>query len=219
VEISRTEERILPRLSIEFAIFGWPGVVGNVDEMLFRPDSLTDFAGQLPHLQSLFAAIEEMAAADREALGDERLAWLSGLPRIQIQAPIALVHASPGSLWRAPTPDATDADLESVYSALGQPIAVYAHIHCSFVRRISDMTVVNTGSVILSYDGDRRAAYLLLNGRDSEIRRVEYDVGKELKALAASGLPHSDWTAKMLESARPQSHRPLAVAQHLFYPF
>ena len=27
---------------------GWPGVLGNTDEMLFRPESLTEFASGLP---------------------------------------------------------------------------------------------------------------------------------------------------------------------------
>src|SRR6476660_4944326 len=101
---------------------GWPGVVGNTDEMLFRPDSLTEFASQLPKLQPMFAAIGEMAAATREMLGEERLAWLRGLPRTQVYAPMALVHASPESRWRAPTPEATDAELEAVYAPLGQPV-------------------------------------------------------------------------------------------------
>src|SRR5712691_1259349 len=48
---------------------GWQGVVGNTDEMLFRPESLQEFANQSPKLQLLFAAIEEMAVAAREALG------------------------------------------------------------------------------------------------------------------------------------------------------
>src|SRR5580692_6730719 len=50
---------------------GWQGVVGNTDEMLFRPESLTEFASQSPHLKTLWDAIEEMAAATREVLGDE----------------------------------------------------------------------------------------------------------------------------------------------------
>ena len=94
---------------------GWPGVVGNTDEMLFRPESLTEFASQAPHLQSLWTAIEEMAAVSRELLGEERLGWLRGLPRVQVHGPMALVHASPESLWRAPAPEASDAELESVY--------------------------------------------------------------------------------------------------------
>jgi len=92
--------------------------------MLFMPESLTEFANQSPKLQPLFTVIEEMAVATREALGEERLAWLRGLPRIQIHGPMALVHASPETPWRAPAPEASDAELESVYGPLSQPIAV-----------------------------------------------------------------------------------------------
>jgi predicted phosphodiesterase len=183
---------------------GWQGVVGNTDEMLFRPESLQEFASQSPKLQPLFAVIEEMAAATREALGEERLNWLRGLPRNQIHAPMALVHASPESLWRAPGPEASDAELESVYGSLAQPIAIYGHIHRSYIRSVSGMIVANTGSVGLPYDGDGRAAYLLLDESTPAIRRVEYNVDRELKALSGCGLPHADWVAKILESASPQ---------------
>jgi len=183
---------------------GWQGIVGNTDEMLFRPESLEEFANNPPRMRPLFAAIREMAAATREALGEERLAWLQALPRIQIHDPLALVHASPGSVWRAPAPEASDVELESVYRPLGQPIAIYAHIHRSFIRNVSEMIVANTGSVSLSYDGDRRAAYLLLDDSKPAIRRVEYDVDRELKALSSCGLPHADWVAKILESGYPQ---------------
>jgi predicted phosphodiesterase len=183
----------------------WPGVVGNTDEMLFNPESLHDFSRQQPpKLQTLFAAIEEMAIATREALGEDRLAWLRTLPRVQFHGSMSLVHASPESLWRAPAPEASDAELESVYGPLGQPTAIYAHIHRSFIRDVSGMIVANTGSVSLSYDGDPRAAYLLLDNATPEIRRVQYDLEKELNALSTCGLPHSDWLAKTLSTARPQ---------------
>ena len=43
----------------------WPGVLGNTDEMLFRPESLQEFASQSLKLQptfaKMFAMIEEMA--------------------------------------------------------------------------------------------------------------------------------------------------------------
>jgi predicted phosphodiesterase len=183
---------------------GWPGVVGNTDEMLFRPDSLMEFATQLPHLQPLWNVIQEMATVTSEALGEARLAWLSSLPRVQIHGRMTLVHASPESLWRAPASNGSDAEMESVYSPLGQPIAIYAHIHHSFLRSVSNITVANTGSVSLSYDGDPRAAYLLLDDFKPSIRRVEYDVEREVKALFACGLPHADWLAKTLRSASAQ---------------
>ena len=150
---------------------GWPGVLGNTDEMLFEPESLSAFASQSPHLQPLWTAIQEMAAATCEALGEGRLAWLRTLPRTQLHGPMALVHASPESTWRAPAPEASDAELESVYLPLGRPIAVYGHIHRSYIRTLPNITVANTGSVSLSYDGDRRASYLLLDGSAPSIRR------------------------------------------------
>ena len=183
---------------------GWQGVVGNTDEMLFAPESLTKFAKQSPKLQPMFAVIEEMAAATRERLGEERLAWLRALPRIQTHGPMALVHASPDTPWRAPGPEASDADLESVYRPLGQPIAVYGHTHRSHIRSVSGMIVANSGSVSLSYDGDRRASYLLIDDSKPSIRRVEYDVHKEVRTLASSALPHADWIAKILATAHPQ---------------
>ena len=183
---------------------GWQGVLGNTDEMLFAPESLEEFASQSPAPPALWDAVREMAAATREALGEARLDWLRGLPRIQTQSPVALVHASPASLWRAPAPDASDAELESVYSALGQPVAVYGHIHRSYIRSVPGLIVANTGSVSLSYDGDRRAAYLLLDGSQPTIRRVEYELDRELRVLSNCGLPHSDWIAEILKSASPQ---------------
>lgn len=178
---------------------GWPGVLGNTDEMLFKPESLTEFARQSPRMQPLFALIEEMAVVTREALGEERLAWLRSLPMMQVHASMALVHASPGDTWRAPTPEASDAELEAVYGPIDQPFVVYAHIHRSYIRSIGQMAVANTGSVSLSYDGDRRASYLLLDESGPTIRRVEYDVHGEVKALSECGLPHASWVAKMLE--------------------
>jgi putative phosphoesterase len=183
---------------------GWPGVLGNTDEMLFDPESLRPFAARLPHLQSMWTAIEEMAAATREALGEERIEWLRKLPRVHTHGPMALVHASPESTWRAPGPEDGDAELESVYAPLEHGIVVYGHIHRSFVRSVSGMTVVNAGSVSFSYDGDPRAAYLLLDDAMPTIRRVEYGVEREIKALAACGLPHADWIARTLRSASPQ---------------
>ena len=183
---------------------GWQGVMGNTDEMLPKPETLTEFASRSPHLESLWTAIAEMAAATREALGEERIAWLGELPRVQMHGPMALVHASPDSTWRSPAHTASNAELEAVYSPLARPIAIYGHIHHPFIRDVSGMVVANTGSVSLSYDGDARAAYLLLDEEQPSIQRVEYDVASEVKALDACGLPHAAWIAKTLMSASPQ---------------
>ena len=183
---------------------GWQGVVGNTDQMLTSPETFDEFANQSPNLQSLWVVLREMAAATREALGEERLAWLRSLPLTQIHTPIALVHASPESPWRAPLQEASDDELQSLYGPLGQPVVVYGHIHRPYIRGMSKVIVVNTGSVGLPYDGDRRASYLLIDDSKPEIRRVEYDMDRELGALSRSGFPHVDWVARTLVSGAPQ---------------
>src|SRR3954454_9824751 len=60
---------------------GWPGVVGNVDELLWRPEEVETQLGRAPALAALLELlVEDYAPATREALGEERLAWLRELP-------------------------------------------------------------------------------------------------------------------------------------------
>ena len=55
----------------------------------------------------------------------------------------------------------------------------------------------------MPYDGDPRAGYLLLDDGEPSIRRVAYDVERELQRLAACGLPGAAWTAKTLKASAP----------------
>jgi putative phosphoesterase len=181
---------------------GWPGVCGNTDEMLWAPETLTQFAAKAPSLQNLVSALEEIASVTRAWLGGERIRWLETLPCAQRQDTVALVHASPGDLWRAPLATAADSELLSVYGGLSTPIAIYAHIHHPYVRQLDGITVANTGSVSLAHDGDPRASYLLVDGPDVTVRRVEYDVDREAEVLLRSGLPQAEWLCRNLRAGR-----------------
>jgi diadenosine tetraphosphatase ApaH/serine/threonine PP2A family protein phosphatase len=174
---------------------GWPGVVGNVDEMLWRREALAEWAARAPKLgPRLRPVFETQAAATRELLGDERIAWMEALPGELEEGELALVHAAPGDLWRAPMPDDRDADLLKAYAELDARLVVYGHIHRPYVRDLGSMTVANSGSVGAPYDGDPRASYLLIDG-DPEVIRVEYDVEREVAGLLASGYPGAEWIA------------------------
>jgi putative phosphoesterase len=183
---------------------GWPGVYGNAEEMLFAPQSLVNFVDRTPSVQPLLPKIQEMAAWSHDALGAERMQWLRELPMRQVGEGLALLHAGPDDTYVAPGTNATDEDLSSVYGALGECLVVYGHIHQPFVRAIGDLTIANSGAVSQSFDGDRRAAYLLITGGKPEIRRVEYDVQREIQAMLRSGMPHARWVVKILETGRPQ---------------
>ena len=182
---------------------GWQGVGGNTDEMLATPETFETFAAAIPNLQSMWDAIREIAAWSRERLGGERLAWLGELPRELKLDGLALVHASPESAWRSPGAEASDSELETTYETLKRAVVAYGHIHKPYVRHTGALTVVNTGSVGLPYDGDRRASYALVNDGTPSIRRVEYDVERQIKALRDAGAPHADWAGRMLMSAAP----------------
>src|SRR6202022_3835992 len=57
----------------------WPGVRGNTDEMLWSPESLTEFAARQPKLGPLLSRIQEMIPSTLASIGEERLRWLEGL--------------------------------------------------------------------------------------------------------------------------------------------
>jgi putative phosphoesterase len=185
------------------AELGWPGIVGNTDELLWRPEQ---FAAQLrvapklqPQLRMLF---ENYAPATLERIGEERLELLRELPESRVVANVGLVHASPGDLWRAPMPNAGDEELSSTYEPVGTEIVAYGHIHRSFVRQIGVLSVANAGSVGLPFDGDPRASYLLIQDHRAEVIRVEYAIETEAAALRASGYPDADRITEMLRSGR-----------------
>ncbi len=177
---------------------GWPGVRGNTDEMLWAPEGLAEFAATAPKLAPLLAILQEMIPPTLANIGEERLRWLEGLPFLYSQEGLSVVHASPNDLWRAPMPNASDDELQSTYTSLRAPVAVYGHIHRPYIRRLPGMTVANTGSVSQSYDGDRRASYLVIEGESITIRRIEYDVESEAEEVLRSGLPHAHWLSQIL---------------------
>ena len=178
----------------------WPGVLGNTDEMLWRPELRTDLERRIPKLASLWRALfEEQGPATIGLLGDERLAWLRTLPDEwrSRDAQIGLVHASPGNLWTAPGTDAAEEQLRAVYGPLHCSVVVYGHIHRPYVRSLPGLNVANSGSVGLPYDGDPRASYLLIDEGKLTIRRIEYDVDRECRELLASSYPLATWIAQV----------------------
>jgi hypothetical protein len=52
----------------------------------------------------------------------------------------------------------------------------------------------------LSYDRDPRAAYALVDDNDITIRRVEYDIEREVTMLADARFPGAAWVAAMLRA-------------------
>jgi predicted phosphodiesterase len=181
---------------------GWHGVIGNADELLWRPETRAEQRERAPRLAVwLDVLFDHYAPHTRELLGDERIAWLRELPERLELGPLSVVHAAPGDLWRAPMPDADDGALMAIYGDM-RPAVAYGHIHRPYIRRVRDLTVVNCGSVGLPWDGDPRASYLLVEDGGLQIVRVEYDVEGEARALGSSGHPDPERLAEMRRVGR-----------------
>jgi putative phosphoesterase len=182
---------------------GWPGVVGNTDELLWRPEEQNRQLERAPALARLLELLfDHYAPHTNEELGDERLAWLRTLPASYESEAITVVHAAPGDLWRAPMPDASNAELTSTYAQLDTGLVAYGHIHRGFIRHLDELTVVNAGSVGMPWDGDPRASYLLVEDGVPELIRVDYDIEDEARALRATGHPDADRLIEMRRTGR-----------------
>jgi putative phosphoesterase len=169
---------------------GWPGIIGNTDELLWRPEEHQKQARNAPKLRPLLGMLfDQYAPATRAALGEERIAWLRQLRPEYRSEGIALVHASPGDLWRAPLPGCEDTELAATYGTLDAETVVYGHIHRPYVRTLERFTVANSGSVGNPFDGDPRAAYALIEDGSVQIVRVDYDVEREVGLLLGSDHP------------------------------
>jgi len=189
----------------------WPGVYGNTDEMLWRPERLTEMLGAPQFDRMREVLITQIIPATLDAIGNDRLAWLRALAIRWSAHDLTVVHAGPDDAWRSPAANATGEELERVYAALATRVVVYGHIHVSYVRRLPSFIVANSGSVSVSYDGDPRAAYAVIDNGDVAIRRVEYDVEEEISRLKAARYPEADWIAEMLRKA---GYVPMPVDQH-----
>ena len=183
----------------------WPGVRGNTDEMLWNSAQRFDMDNWPSELHGLRDRLfNDIAPATVDAIGSERLGWLRGLPVVWSGHDLRVVHATPGDLWRAPKPDAEHGEFVDTYGGLGSRWVVYGHLHRPFVRRFGSLTVANAGSVGLPYDGDSRASYALVDERLSEVtvRRVAYDVRREVGLLKSRQRPHADWLGEILLHAK-----------------
>jgi putative phosphoesterase len=179
---------------------GWPGVYGNTDETLWVAGKADEYLARVG-LHRMREIVAEQTAFTLAEIGADRLAWLRALPIHWAAHDLAVVHANPGDTWGITAADASDEELERTYGPLASRRVVYGHIHRPFVRRLTGFILGNSGCLSLSYDGDPRAAYAVVDDDGIAIRRVEYDIEREAAALVESGFPYARWMAAILRTA------------------
>jgi predicted phosphodiesterase len=170
---------------------GWPTLRGNHEGYLL------DFRqGKVPRDWLSLESHEWSAARWMAAeLSSEDAAWIASLPfslRPASAGGLCLVHGTPRSENEGLGPWSSEAELAQAVSLAGEPWLVCAHTHRAMVRPLSgDRCVVNTGSVGLPFNRDRRAQYALLEHDGASwratLRQVDYDLAAIFAVYESTG--------------------------------
>ena len=94
-----------------------------------------------------------------------------------------MVHAG----WIDPLEEYIVDPQESYFRDRPGTIFLSAHTHVPLVRTFQDKLYANPGSVGQPRDGDRRASFAVLDGRQIRIERVAYDMEATARAMRDAG--------------------------------
>jgi len=128
----------------------------------------------------------------RQTLGEADRRFLAELPVTKALTldgkRFLLVHATP----RDPLDEVAPADAAFWARRLDgveADIVCTGHTHQQYAIEVGNMLVINPGSVGLPRDGDPRAGYVVVEGTQVALKRVEYPVEEAVRAVEASPLP------------------------------
>lgn len=145
-------------------------------------------------------------------------AWLGNLPlgfsMSMDGLDIELYHAAPGSLVQYTWPWAPLEDLSKMRVNSSTKLVLFGHMHQPFVRSAQGFTIVNAGSTGLSFDGDNRASYAIIDVTKTDlaiqVRRVSYDVEAAIQVARGRCMPDIEVFEHALRHAAYPYRTPLA---------
>jgi putative phosphoesterase len=119
--------------------------------------------------------VDDIGARCAESLGEELVEELFALPETAAVDGTLYCHASPQNDMQSFLQEPAETDAELLMGVDTRRV-VFGHTHIQFARTgPGGIELVNPGSVGMPWDGDRRAAYAVIDGDRVEPRRVEYD--------------------------------------------
>jgi putative phosphoesterase len=186
-----------------FKMEGIEGVAGNYDEAVAfsRPTCGCGYKDTgVAHIGHLSLAWTQ------ENTSDKTKEYLARLPKhLEFESPIGKIFALHGGLEDL-TQKITEKDtdlLKDIALKTGARLVIMGHTHMPFVKEMDGTVFVNPGSVGRPFDGDPRTSFAIVEITDTfnaQIKRIEYDVEKNIQALINAGLPHEIGT--MLRKGR-----------------
>jgi len=171
-----------------------------------------DYAAAFPWMtDGVPDAIADAAEWAHDALGDERVEWLRGLPserRIQTDDDtlVLVCHASPGSQTAGLDQNLDPSVTIERLARTDARVIVCGHTHLPEVRDLGFKVIVNTGSAGYVFDGDATASWALIevDGGEvrAEIRRTEFDTLAVANAISSRGLAGDVYRAATVRTGK-----------------
>lgn len=193
-----------PRQALErLRALDCPIVQGNTDRYLTIADE-----NELRAMGKGHKAIAGLAWT-RTQLGAEGIGFLAALPFAHTFAEpegqdVLMVHANAIDQETHLAPDAAPEEVARLLHGVGAAAVVFGHLHIPYTRAVEGRLLVDVASVGHPRDGDRRAAYAILEwdgAWHATIHRVAYNLEAAAAAFRASGMPYPDKAIKEMYRA------------------
>lgn len=181
---------------------GIPTIYGNYDHAIGRDLEDCGCAYRDPHDRALGELSIAWTLQHTDARSKE---FMRGLPfdlRFDLGGNrVRLVHGSPRKVNEYLFADKPAKTFERIARGADCDVLVFGHTHQPWIHAYADVLFVNCGSVGKPRDGDRRAAFAVLEASgsavDARIERVDYDADYVAREVAAAGLP-AEYGQKLL---------------------
>jgi putative phosphoesterase len=171
-----------------------------------------DFAAAFPWMtDGVPDAIVDAAEWAHEALGEERVDWLRGLPaerrmRAEDDTLVLVCHASPGSQTAGLDQNLDPSVTIERVAPTDARVIVCGHTHMPEVRELGWKVIVNDGSAGYVFDGDPTASWALIDidaGEvTAEIRRTDFDTLGVANAISSRGLAGDVYRAATVRTGK-----------------
>lgn len=184
-------------------------VIGNLDLWVVNKRWNTH-KPKSPHQAWMF----EMAKQTRELLSEDQLQWLRMLPFSLSYMPepeheFLIFHGHPDEIGdeKALPLRLSDDQMKKQIASVSADIMAHGHIHGPSVRQVGDQTVVCAAAVGMSWDGDPRPAYAVVeylgDGKwRAEPKRVEFDCEKQAEYNENCWIENGDRIAGMIRTGK-----------------
>lgn len=142
---------------------------------------------------------EEVRSITNELLSEESIEYLNDLPFEEEEDGFFFSHAGKGDLYKYLKPETPEEEF-SAFSDLNQEIVLLGHTHIPMDRTIGGKRFLNPGSLGQPRDDDSRASYAVLEDREIDFKRMEYDIEKVKRSLDKKEFPER--TKRILEAGK-----------------